>query len=290
MFTHKKTDLGKSTLQFDVVIPKDDIKKEYDHAFGHILKEFETDGFRKGNVPKEIAEKKISKEEVYQEMLEHMMPHIYQEIIQKEEVKPIVNPRIDLVKAKEDEDWEVKITVCEKPKIELGKYKEAIADVKKEAKSDDIWVPGKEQGPDDEKKLEEKKRQLLNKVFESLLKTAKVEIPELLIESELNARLTQLVDDVRKIGLSIEAYLKSKNETMDTIKAKYAKDIEEMYKMELILDEVAEQEKVTVEEKDLEQLFVNIKDEKQREEAKKNAYFYASMIKRQKTLDYLNSL
>lgn len=290
MFTHKKTDLGKSTLQFDVVIPKADIKTEYEHAFEQVLKNFETDGFRKGNVPRDIAEKKISKEPVYQEMLEHMMPHIYQEIIQKEGVKPIINPRIDLVNAKENEDWEVKITVCEKPKVELGKYKEAISELKKEAKKDGIWVPGKDQAPDDQKKIEEDKKQMLNKIFDTLLKTSKVEISELLIETELNTRLTQLVDDVRKIGLSIEAYLKSKNETMESMKAKYTKEIDEMYKMELVLDEVADQEKITVEEKDLDQLFVNIKDEKQKEEAKKNAYFYASMIKRQKTLDYLNSL
>ncbi len=288
----KKKDLGKKTYEYEVIIPKETIKKEYDHAFEHILKDFETEGFRKGNVPKDVAEKKIPKENVYQHMIEHLIQDEYTKVLQSENLKPIITPKIDLISAKENEDWVVKMTISEKPEVKLPDYKKEIENIKKEMKKEDIWTPGKDKNDikPQEQKPEEKKNQILNKIFDFLLKKSTVEISDLIIESEINNKLTQLVDDVRKIGMTIEAYLKTKNETMDSIKAKYTKEITEMYKMEFILEKIAEDEKIIVEDKDLEVLFGNIKDEKQKEDAKRNAYFYASLLKRQKTLDYLYGL
>lgn len=291
---YTKKDLGKQTFEFEITIAKEDVAKEFDHALDHLITNFEAEGFRKGNVPKEIAKAKISKEEIFHHAIEHLLPPIYAEIIKKEELQPITNPKIDLVSAKEGEDWILKISIAQKPEIKLADYKKFASSLKKDVKKDDIWVPGKDGKEPTEKekqiKEETKKREFLNKVFEHLLEKSKIEISGLVIEGEVNNRLTQLIDDVRKIGMSIENYLKTKNETMESLKEKVTKEIEEMYKMEFILDKIAEDEKITVEEKDINQIIGNIPDEKQKEEAKKNMYFYAAMIKRQKTLDYLNSL
>lgn len=293
MLTLKKIDLGKSTYQFDVVIPNDQVVQKYNQSFDLLASELEAPGFRKGKAPKNIAEKHIKKEAVYEKLINDLIPEIYQELLKQENLKPVISPKIELIKAKDNEDWEIRVTIAEKPKIDLKNYKELIKNIKLEEKKKDIWVPGKsvkQNSPPSTKEKEDNKMKLFNKIFDIFLKNVDIEISDLIIETELNKRLTQLVDDVRKVGLTTEQYLKSKNETIDSLKEKFKKEIEEMYKLEFILEDIGETEKIIVEQKDLDALFLNIKDEKERQKAKQNAYFYASILRRQKTLDFLIAL
>jgi trigger factor len=244
-------------------------------------------------VPPELAEKHIPREDVYQQLMRSYIPKVYQEVVNKEQLKPIISPKVDLKKAKENEDWEMIFTLAEKPTVELKNYKEAVIKAKKEVKpaAPEIIVPGKTQQPQDPQKKEaERQQELLNKALDAVLKEVKCEISELLIEEELNQRLTRLVDDIQKLGLTTDGYLKSKNLTMDDLKMQFTKEIEEMYKMEFILMAIADDAKINVEQADLDKLFGSISNEKEKAEAQQNAYFYASILRKQKTLDYLAEL
>lgn len=287
MYSYKKEKLPKNTTQFVVDVPKADVKAEESAAFSRLQSELTVEGFRKGKAPKNIAEKYISKEDLYQELAQKMISRIYQEIINKEKTKPIISPKVDLESAKENEDWKIKITVAEKPIVSLGDYKKAVKTVKSKSKEANIWVPGKDK---EVKKPEEDKSKLLNDVLSALLNETKLEISDLVIDEEVNHRLTHLVDEIQKIGLTTENYLKSKNLTLDSLKAQFKKEAEDTYKLEFALAEVADQEKIQIEKADLDKLFVNIKDEKERKTAEQNSYYYATILRKQKTLDYLISL
>ena len=287
MYNYKKEKLPKNTTQLVVDVPKADIKKEEEDAFVRLQQKLTVEGFRQGKVPKTIAEKHIHKDDLYQELAQKMISRIYQELLAKEGLRPIISPKVDLVKAKEGEDWQIKITVAEKPTITLGDYKKVIKEVKSKIQKSNIWVPGKDK---QEKKPEEDKNKLLNEVLTALLNEAKIEVSDLVIGEEINHRLTHLIDEIQKIGLTTENYLKSKNLTMDSLKAQFRKETEDTYKLEFILAEIADKENLKVEQADLDKLFVNIKDEKERNTAKQNSYYYATILRKQKTLDYLISL
>ena len=287
MYSYKKEKLPKNTIQFLVDIPKTDIKKEEEESFARLQQKLTVEGFRQGKVPKDIAEKHIHKDDIYQELAQKMISRIYQEIITKESVKPIISPKVDLVKAKEGEDWQIKIAVAEKPIVELGDYKKVIKEAKEKTQKANIWVPGKDK---DTKKPEEDKNKLLNEVLSALLKESRLEISDLVIEEEINHRLTHLIDEIQKIGLTTENYLKSKNLTMESLKAQFKKESEDTYKLEFLLSEVADKENIKVEKTDLDKLFINIKDGKERKKAEANSYYYATILRKQKTLDYLISL
>ena len=77
---------------------------------------------------------------------------------------------------------------------------------------------------------------------------------------------------------------------MDQLKEKFTKEIQDTYKIEFLLNEIADKEKIQVENADLEKLFENIKDEAEKKTAKQNAYLYAAILRKQKTLDYLINL
>ncbi|MFA6532660.1 MAG: trigger factor [Patescibacteria group bacterium] len=287
MYSYKKEKLPKNTVQLVVDVPKADVKQEEGAAFLRLQQKLTVEGFRPGKAPKDIAEKHIHKEDLYQELAQKMISRIYSEILSKENLKPIISPKVDLVKAKEGEDWQIKITLAEKPNIVLGDYKKVIKEAKSKISKANIWVPGKDK---DAKKPEEDKNKLLNEVLTALLKETKLEISDLVINEEINHRLAHLLDEIQKIGLTTENYLKSKNLTMDALKEQFKKETEDTYKLEFVLAEIADKENLKVEQEDLKKLFVNIKDDKERKIAEQNSYYYATILRKQKTLDYLISL
>lgn len=291
MYTYTKKTLPKNTFELIIDIKKALIIEEYEKAFNKLLPELQIEGFRKGKVPKKIGEKHIKKEDIYKEVIQSVIPRIYEEIVKKEDLKPIINPKIELTKAKENEDWQIKLAVAVRPTVKLPDLKKTASDAKGNVKKDDIWVPGKDnkKEPNDQEK-ERQKQKTLNALLESLIQKTNVEIPDLLIQAELDNRLANLLDEIQKIGLTVEAYMKSKNTTMDDLKARFKKEIEDTYKIEFILSEIADENNIQVEQSDLDKIFNNIKDDKEKLAAKQNAYFYASVIRKQKTLDYLLNL
>ena len=279
----------KSTVEILVKLPWADVQDAYKTSFATLHAQFEMVGFRKGKVPRELAEKNIDKDKVYSHLIREIMPKIYEDIVKKENLHPILSPKIDLVKAKENEDWELKIMVAEKPEVKLKEYKKKVQEAKKGLKTDDIWVPGKEVAKDP-KEDDKKKEKVLNVSLEAVLAESECELPPLLIEEELNRRLTQMVDDVQKIGLTMEKYLQTRSLTLESVKERLTKEITDMYKLEFILQAIADAEKLEVKQEDLAALFSNIKEEKDRKSAEANAYFYASVLRKQKALDFIIGL
>jgi len=289
MPTHTVKKQPKSTVEIIVKLTWSEIQAAYKTSFELLHAEFEMEGFRKGKVPQELAEKNIAKDSVYSHLIRELMPKIYEDIVKKEGLKPILSPKIELIKAKENEDWELKVMVAEKPVIKLKEYKKQVQEAKKTLKADDIWVPGKEQTAPD-KSADQKKEKVLNVSLEAVLKECECELPPLLVEEELDRRLSQMVDDVQKIGLTMDKYLQTRNLTMETVKERLTREITDMYKLEFILQTIADEEKLEVKQEDLNALFSNIKEEKDRKAAEANAYFYASVLRKQKALDFIIGL
>lgn len=286
---HALKKLPKNTFEIAVTVPWKTIKKAYDENFERAVGEVEVEGFRKGKAPRSVAEKNISKDAVYQKSIESLMPRIYEEVVKKEDLKPAVSPKIELISAKENADWQIKFTIAVRPEITLGDYKKIITDMKADQKKADIWVPGKDKVKDERHEAESKQK-LLNEILTALLKDSRVELSDLIVEEELNTRLARLLDEIAKIGLTVESYLKSKNLTMDMLKAQLRREIEDTHKLEFILNEIADKEEIQVDPKELEQLFVGIKDQTERAAAQRNSYFYAALLRKQKTLDFLTTL
>lgn len=279
--------LPKSTYELTVKVAWEKINEQYKLAFKELLAELTLPGFRKGKVPEKIGEKELKKEVIYERLVRKYLPELYQEVIKKTDLKPIVSPKIEMLKNGDNMAWEFKFTVAEKPVVVLGNYKEKIKEAKLKAKKDEIWTPGKDKTVVAPEKDQSK---ILNEVLTILVTSVKCEVPDLVLEEEINSRLAKLVNDVQKVGLTVEKYLSSSHLTMDQLKERFTKEVTDTYKIEFILAEIADHEKITVEEADLNKIFGKITDEKEKIEAKKNAYFYSTILRKQKTIDFLTSL
>lgn len=104
--------------------------KAKDEAFNKIVKKAKVDGFRNGKVPRNVFEKKYGTANIISEATEKIVDAKYAETIVKEKLNPVVEPKLELVKA-DDKELEFNITFILDPEVKLGNYKGL--KVKKEA-------------------------------------------------------------------------------------------------------------------------------------------------------------
>jgi len=271
-------------VEIIVTIPWEEIKKSYDGFFEKASAEVQIRGFRKGKAPKKIIEEHLDKSRIYSQVIQEIIPRYYEEIIRTNNFKPLITPKITLVSAEENSDWEVKILICEEPQFDLGNYKDSLAKLNKDVK---IWVPGEKQKEEDKNKNKEEK---IQKIIRWFLENIKVELSDLVVEEEVNRRLSELIEQTQKLGLTVDQYLASIQKTAEELKDEYRKQALEIWQLELILNKISEEEKIVVENKEIDELIQKVPSEEEKRALEEKRYLLASIARRQKTLDFLANL
>jgi len=277
--TNHKTDDG--TIELTITIPWKEIQDMYEVVVKETASATEVAGFRKGKAPKQIVEENIDKTKTYEETIKRLVPKAYTEAVTEHKIAPIMMPQIELKSAEEGKDWVVSAKTCERPSITLKDYKKAVSDLKS-AKTPKIIVPGKE-APADEKA----KGPSVDEVLDALLLTVEAKLPEILLEHEVTHQLSQLVDQTKKLGLTVEQYLASTGKTADSVKADYRTQAAKNLTLEFGLEAIADKENVTVSDDEVNKLLATAKSEEERKSLEGQRYYLTSLIRRQKTLDGL---
>lgn len=99
-------------------------------------------------------------------------------------------------------------------------------------------------------------------ILQEIEKITNVEIPEVLIEDELNRMLISLQRRVADMGLLMEDYLKGQGKTLDQLKTEWRAQAEKNVRMELGLAEVARNENVNISDAELQLEIDKIQDQK----------------------------
>lgn len=273
--TLAKQDNG--TLQLTITIPAEKIEKTREEVVVAAVKNADLPGFRKGMAPREMVEKSLDKFKIQEEVLRKLLPEAYSQAIAEQKLQPVMSPRIKVTKIDEGKDWEFEAETCEAPTVKLGDYKAAI---KKATAKSKIIVPGKKEEP----------QQTMDEIIKSLMDNAEVAVPDILAESEADRLLSQLLDEVKSLGLSLDQYLASTHKTIDQVKKEYKDRAAQDIKFEFVLQKVSETEKVTVEPEELKEALEKAQTPEERKNLESNIYLLASILRQQKTLDYLKSL
>ena len=108
-------------VALNVELESSEKDKYIDLALQHLAKEVTIPGFRKGKAPRTLIEKRLGKEAVLQEALEHLIPEVYEEALKSEAIMAIAEPQIELVKI---DPVTFKAIVPVKPNVTLGNYKD----------------------------------------------------------------------------------------------------------------------------------------------------------------------
>ena len=106
-----------------------------------------------------------------------------------------------------------------------------------------------------ENNLKEKTRL---KIIEKVIDESKMDVPELLIDSEVDKILYRMESDIAQMGLKFEDYLKHLNKTTEDLKKDFRADGEKKAKLALVLNKIAEVEKIVADEEALEKEIAHI--------------------------------
>lgn len=101
-----------------------------------------------------------------------------------------------------------------------------------------------------EKENQQKEKTRL-KIIEDIIEQSDLEIPEILVNLELDKILYRMESDITQMGLKFEDYLKHLNKTKDDLRKEFRNDGEKKAKLALILNEIAKVEKIVADEEQI---------------------------------------
>jgi len=259
-------------------------------AIKSLGKDIQIKGFRKGNVPEKVLIEKIGEGTILQEMAELTIRETYPKIIIENKLNPIAQPNITITKLAPKNPLEFKIEIVVMPEFEIADYKNLAKDIKRdeikvekkeiedtleqvlESKKENDKKPeltdefAKSLGDfksvaDLKEKIEEsikfqKEGQAKDKhrvaILESIIAETQMDLPEIIMESELQKMMMQFRVDVEHMGMNWEEYIKKINKTEDDLKKEWRADAEKRAKSQMILNKIAIEENLVADEKDVE--------------------------------------
>jgi trigger factor len=137
-----------------------------------------------------------------------------------------------------------------------------------------------------------------NDVLKALDERMEVEVPEALIEREVNRRVRELEVRLEEQGLKMERYLQYTNTSLDVLQAEQRPQAVQKVRLELALETVAEREGLTVSDAEVEEAVADALAEEDhaghqhgdlRTADPVRAYFRHQLLMR-KTIDFLSAV
>ena len=376
----------KSTGDLSVVIEGETWKKAVKKAFNKLVSNITLPGFRKGQAPKAMLEKRISENERYLEAVQDNANTWLREALEETQLTPISQPKLD-IKTIEADKAEVVYTFAVQPEANVKEYKgleyplEEVSVSEKEIKSEldrmreqyaemeikkgkavkgntvnidyegfkdgipfeggkadgydlvlgsgsfipgfeeqligtkageekeielsfpedyhavdlagapvtfkvkvnevkvkklpevnddfaqDINAPGVENVEQLNKMIEDRllnsKKKTANETAESALMDAlvantEVQLPDVMVEEEVQNQVNQLAQQIQQYGMSLDAYLKMIGQTQETLKKGYHDNAVKTVTLRLALEAVAKAENLTASEEEIEKEYADI--------------------------------
>lgn len=267
-------------IQITYTIPADAIAEIRIHVLKEIAQDTTVPGFRKGMAPVSKVEEKIDPNKLTEHILSHLLPHAFADSVEEHHLKPAIYPKFEAVKIEDGKDWEIRAITCELPEVKLGDYKKKVAGELRASKivtspTDDKDGKGTKVSDD--------------QVINALLKNVKIEIPKILIDEEVNGRLSQLLARIEKLGLTLEGYLASIKENSDSLREKYTQQSNDAIALELTLNQIASEEKIEATDAEVNEFIKSTGSDGSKVE-KDQIDTLKRVIQRRKSLEYVASL
>lgn len=128
-----------------------------------------------------------------------------------------------------------------------------------------------------ENKKDELKEKNRIRIADAIADETKVEIPDIMIETELNRTQTQFESDIERMGVNLEDYLKHAKKTVEEIRKDWYPHAEKKAKLQLILNAISSAEKILPTKEEIEEE-VNHIVEHYKEADRERATVYAETV------------
>ncbi|HEY0565309.1 MAG TPA: trigger factor, partial [Terriglobales bacterium] len=108
--------------ELHIEIPQDVVSREFDTALSRYGKQARLPGFRKGKVPPSMLKRQFG-DQIKQEVLDRLIPQYIQEESQKQNLRPISQPRLTDLHAHDNQPWHFTAVFETFPEVNVGDYK-----------------------------------------------------------------------------------------------------------------------------------------------------------------------
>ena len=257
-------------------------------ALHHIAEHLELPGFRPGKVPADMALKKVGELAVLEEAVELFVKDFYIELIEAHKVEAVGRPDIRVTKLAAGNPVGLTVRATVYPEVILPKnwkqlyekiplepalpasdeeVAKTLEDLRQSRKKDEIAPElsdefAKSVGAFDNLEHlktqihkgigEEKSRKARDarrgKIIEALLATSTLSVPRIFIESELEKIMSQMREDISRMGMKFEDYLKHSNKTEDGVRNEFREQARKRAQLQLLLNKIATVEKLEADE------------------------------------------
>ena len=289
-----------------LTIDKETAAEAYKTTLKKNAKDLKTSGFRKGKVPADVAEKMLGEDRIIQDALELCVPDAYRALIEKEKKQPLTYPEFNPISLKKGEDWTIEVHIAEKPVISVKGYKKVTKDALKQAETElkkqekDMAAHVKEAEKKGEKHDhpheitdQQKREHRLQVIYKALIEHIKPEIPELLVKEETRYDLENVSQRLKQMNIKFEDFLKHRNMTFEQLSTELAAGALGRLQATFIISTLAEEEKITVSQKDVDEVIEKTADKKLQEQQKADPRYQSMLIEtllRQRVAEHLLSL
>lgn len=266
--------LPKSEVEIEADIVASALTEAREMAVKKAQETLEIPGFRVGHVPANVVVKQVGEMKILEQAAGIALDAEYGNIIAEHNIRAIGMPKITITKLAPGNPLSFKIITTVLPEISLTNYSE-IAKAENAKKSEEFTATDDEvekvvedlkkrdeknftDSEDIRKKIkenlvEQKKFQAKEKkrlaIAEKMIDSASIDLPELLVEHELEQMLNQFKADIERAGLTYEGYLEQISKKEEDIKKEWRKNAENKASLQLILNHIASKENIKPDEK-----------------------------------------
>lgn len=117
----KITKLEHSRVEVLVTVDEATWKDAQDKAFNKVSKDVKVDGFRPGKAPAHLLKAKVDQAKVMDEAINSLLPVIYRDVLDNEDIRPAVQPKVDVTDISLT-GITVKFEIVTFPEVKLGQY------------------------------------------------------------------------------------------------------------------------------------------------------------------------
>ena len=245
--------LPQSQIELSFEISSSEFEKFIEKAVQDLGKDLEVQGFRKGKAPKEIIEKNLGKEKIFNRASEIAVEENYSQAIselKKEKgIEPISFPQIEILKLAPGNPFQFKARLPVLPEISLPDYKKIASQIKK--RKIEVTKEEIEKLKQEKERIEKEKQRV--EILEKIAEKSEMETPFVLIEEEKKRMLENLKKGVSQVlQISFNDYLAKLNKTEEEMLESFIPEAKKRIKTSLVLKEIGKREKIEVSSQEVE--------------------------------------
>lgn len=128
------------------------------------------------------------------------------------------------------------------------------------------------------------------KIIEKIIEDSEIDVPDVLVNLEIDKILYRMESDIAAMGLGFEEYLKHINKTVDDLRADFRNDGEKRAKLALVLNEIAKAEKILAEEEEVKKEVAHILEHYKDADPERARIHASNMLTNEKIFQYLENI